>query len=123
MLAFLSLMSRTILIVEDEVELRNLLHELFTADGFHVHIAGDGVSALEIIEKNKVDLILADVQMPRMSGLEMLKKIRASIGAHLPVYMMSGGSSFTPDHFTFYGATGYFEKPLNFDFILSSLKK
>ena len=116
-------MSRTILIVEDEADLRNILQDLFAAEGFKVFLAADGSAAYQTLEKNPVDLILADVQMPIMSGLELLKKVRAERGPDLPVYMMSGGSSFTPDHFMFYGATGYFEKPLNIADLVESLKK
>jgi len=69
-------MRRQVLIVEDEPELRSNLSEVLQENGFAVRTANDGVEAMEALNQGRSDLVLMDVNMPRMSGLETLKKIK-----------------------------------------------
>lgn len=66
----------TILIVEDEVLMQNLLYEYFVKDGYEVLLAGDGIEALDIFRQNKVDLVILDVMMPKLDGFSVCRKIR-----------------------------------------------
>jgi two-component system response regulator MprA len=68
---------QSILIVEDEVSLRNALRDKFVREGFHVLEARDGVEGLEVALREHPDLILFDIVMPKMDGMTMLGKIRA----------------------------------------------
>jgi CheY-like chemotaxis protein len=65
-----------ILVVEDEQALRNLLVNILTTAGFSVQAAGDGVAALEDLRREKFDLVLLDIWMPRMNGLEVLAALK-----------------------------------------------
>ena len=67
----------TILIVEDEVSLRNALCDKFKREGFNVFEAKDGEVGLVVARKEKPDIILLDIVMPKMDGMSMLKKLRA----------------------------------------------
>ncbi len=69
-------MRRQVLIVEDEPELRSNLSDVLKENGFAVRAANDGVEAMEALGQGRADLVLMDVNMPRMSGLETLKKIK-----------------------------------------------
>ena len=85
-------MSKKILIVEDEADLRELAKQQLEDAGFQVVAATDGEHGLEIVQEHLVDLIVLDVQMPFMDGYTFLKKLRR-IDERLktiPVIMLTG---------------------------------
>lgn len=65
---------KTLLVVDDEPVIRNLCAKALT--GYQILQAGDGAQALELLEKNQVDIILSDVRMPKLSGLDLLEKVK-----------------------------------------------
>ena len=69
----------TVLFVEDEVALRDLMHRVLTKGGYTVLVAGDGLEALALVEDHThpIDLVVTDVIMPRMSGPELATRLRA----------------------------------------------
>jgi len=66
----------TILIIEDDPILSKMYTEKFTTEGFNVIAALDGESGLDMAVSNKIDIILLDVMLPRISGIDLLKKLR-----------------------------------------------
>ena len=79
--------AKTILVVEDEPTLRETLAEALEADGFDVVQAGDGRTALERFTKDEPDLVLLDLMLPEMSGLEVTRQIRAE--SSVPIVMLT----------------------------------
>lgn len=77
-----------ILLVDDDVELTELLSELLTLEGFEVTVAANGQLGLDELEANSYDLVLLDIMMPVLNGIETLKQIRAQYHS-LPVLMLS----------------------------------
>ena len=69
---------KTILIVDDEPNIRLLYKDEFTKDGYTVKEADNGQSALDQVDKNKIDLIVLDIKMPGMDGLDFLTQLRKS---------------------------------------------
>ena len=67
-----------ILVVDDDKEILFSMSKLLEYDGFHVIQAKDGIEALEQFEKEKPDLIILDIMMPKLDGISALMKIRAS---------------------------------------------
>lgn len=67
----------SVLIADDEPEILDILSEVLRLDGFAVHTASDGLAALDIVAGNEIDIILSDQRMPRLSGVETLKRSRA----------------------------------------------
>lgn len=67
---------KTILVVEDEQDIAELLIHLLTTEGFEVAHAADGKLAFEFLSNNAVDLVLTDIMMPRMDGLQLVEAIR-----------------------------------------------
>jgi putative two-component system response regulator len=67
----------TCLIVDDEVRLRQILVHLMRGDGFECLEAGNGVEALEQLARHEVTLVMSDLRMPRMDGMELLRQVRA----------------------------------------------
>lgn len=82
---------RKILVVEDENAIRYLLRENLEYEGYEVMEAGNGVEGLEMAERNAPDLILLDLMLPNMSGMEVCKRLR-STGNTVPVIMLTSRS-------------------------------
>lgn len=81
---------RRILIVEDSVTSRALLQTIFERAGYLVHTAVDGMEALAMLKDNKIDIVVSDVDMPRMSGFTLTEKIRSDTRiSGLPVVLVT----------------------------------
>jgi len=80
---------KIILIVDDEVEARNMFGKFLVRKGFQVREAANALEAIRRLKMESVDLVLTDYHMPEVNGLELLDEIRA-MDPHLPVIMMSG---------------------------------
>ncbi|MES2209102.1 MAG: response regulator transcription factor [Chloroflexota bacterium] len=84
-------MARTILVVEDEPTLRETLAEALEADGFRVTVAGDGRGALERFRTDHPDLVLLDLMLPEISGIDVCRLIRAE--SSVPIIMLTARGS------------------------------
>lgn len=105
-----------ILIVDDNDDVREMLSFYLKDKGFEVFLAENGKEALKILEKNVVDLVLSDVDMPEMDGMELLISIKKKYTT--PVYIATGGNKYSKEDFMKQGASGYFEKPFDIDYFL-----
>lgn len=84
---------RTILIVEDDQFLRDLITQKFESKGFAVRVAQDGETALRSVAAQKPDLMLVDIFLPGMSGFEFIAKLRQEEGsAHIPFMILSNSA-------------------------------
>lgn len=77
-----------ILIVEDEAEIAQLIKLYLEKEGFSCHICRDGLTALQIFQRDQPDLIILDLMIPQLDGLEVCARIRQSPGAHDPFILM-----------------------------------
>jgi two-component system, chemotaxis family, sensor kinase CheA len=77
-----------ILIVDDSPTTRAILRNVFTAAGYAVRTATDGVDALERLRSGAADLVVTDVEMPRLNGFDLTRQIKATFG--LPVILVTG---------------------------------
>lgn len=104
---------KTILIIDDEAEIRELLSIYLNNNGYITVPANNGAEAWSILRQRDIDLVIADIMMPGMDGLELLKKIRSSY-AQLPFLFISAKSD---DMDKIYGlqlgADDYVGKPFN----------
>ena len=83
---------RTVLLVEDHVDSRAMYAEFLRID-FHVVEAGDGVAALELMEKTCPDVVVTDLALPRMDGFALIERMRGDARLqHVPVIALSGYS-------------------------------
>lgn len=88
---------KKVLIVEDDNALKSVLGDKLKSEDFLVLTAKDGEEGLRVALKNKPDLILLDVVMPKMNGLKMLEKLREDEwGEHVPVLLLSNDDD--PEH-------------------------
>jgi DNA-binding response OmpR family regulator len=81
-------MERSILVVDDNHEVAEILVELLDEEGYRVRYAFDGQAALSEIAHSAPDLVLADVMMPKLDGISLAKQLRAR-GSNIPVVLMS----------------------------------
>lgn len=80
----------SILIIEDEEILLKILQDKFTEEGWQVDVALDGDEALKKVSKNKYDILLLDLLMPKVDGFEVIEKIRKSgVNSKVPIVVMS----------------------------------
>jgi DNA-binding NtrC family response regulator len=79
----------SILVVDDELLIRDLLYDFFTGQGWDIAVAENGDKALEMTRVRKFDLVLTDVRMPQMDGLALTGHIRQSF-PEMPIVIMTG---------------------------------
>jgi two-component system, response regulator, stage 0 sporulation protein F len=104
---------KQLLIVDDQHGIRLLLGEVFKREGFRTFLASNGLEALSIAEKEKLDCVLLDMKIPGMDGLEILKNMKAKWPT-VPVMMMTAyGELDLIQEALSLGATKYFTKPFN----------
>jgi len=119
--------SVTILIVDDSRIMRNTVKGVFTGVDttcFFIE-AKDGEEALSLLDSQKVDLVLLDWNMPRLSGIDFLKQVRAMEQYNnLPIIMVtSEAAKFNVIEALKHGATDYITKPIRLDLFKSKLAK
>ncbi len=101
----------TILVVDDEAMMRELLDKILRRDGYQVLAAADGAEALEIMRRQKVNLVISDIKMPQVDGYGLLKAIKAEF-PKVPVIMMTAfGDTFSVKDALLLGADEYVTKP------------
>jgi DNA-binding NtrC family response regulator len=80
---------KSILVVDDELLIRDLLYDFFSGQGWDITVAENGEKALEILRDRDVDLVLSDIKMPTMDGLALASELRQAYPG-LPVVLMTG---------------------------------
>lgn len=114
-------MSKTILVVDDEKDIRISLVGILEDEGYQVVTAASGLDALESAREDLPDLVLLDIWMPGMDGLETLEKLK-NVFPNITVIMISGhGTIETAVRATKLGAFDFIEKPLSLDKMLISI--
>jgi two-component system, NtrC family, nitrogen regulation response regulator NtrX len=115
-------MDEKILVVDDEDNIRTALAGILEDEGFSALFANDGITALEVVRKELPDLVLLDIWMPRLDGIETLQRMKA-LHPSLLVIMMSGhGTIETAVKSTKMGAYDFIEKPLSLEKLLVTIR-
>ncbi|HOW40043.1 MAG TPA: sigma-54 dependent transcriptional regulator, partial [Bacteroidales bacterium] len=105
----------SILIVDDEESVRDSLYNWFIEDGYHVECAESAMTALKMLESDSFDIILADIKMPGMDGLEMLKRIKLIKADSIVIMMTAFATVDTAVQALKDGAFDYVTKPFDPD--------
>ncbi|MEQ1875246.1 MAG: response regulator [Bdellovibrionia bacterium] len=113
---------KTILVVDDEDELRQLIAASLVIRGFDVIEASSGTEAFRVYVERKPDLILSDVRMPNGNGAELLTQIRAK-GFDVPFILMSGYTDLSREQAVQAGAAALLNKPFNFRAVFELITK
>ena len=117
-------MNRTIMIVDDDVEIVNLFETQLLKEGFDVCEAFDGKSAIQSIQRAKPDLLVLDVNMPKMDGWEVCKKLRSDpTTKYIPIIFLTAKNEASDRIQGFeFGADDYIVKPFNIDEVILRIK-
>jgi two-component system response regulator (stage 0 sporulation protein F) len=106
-----------LLVVDDEPEVRHVLQEFLTDRGYEVIAAPNGPDALAVVKSQKVDLVLLDVALPGMDGVEILRRI-AELQPGLPVIMVTANADpGITSKLLGMGAVDYIQKPFDLDYL------
>ena len=113
-----------ILVVDDDLfTLRSIEHNL-RGEGYEVSVSEDGFSALEILQKEKIDLIICDIMMPNLSGLGFLNLLKQFYLNRIPVIVISSLDKADVILCTMgLGANDFIVKPINFEELSIRIKK
>ena len=118
--------NQLILVVDDNQDIRDLISLILEEEGYSVISAEEGTSALALIKEKEPTLVLLDVMMPGISGLEVLRQLRASKRSQVsqtPVIMITAKSQSTDiDEALEAGATSYIVKPIRADALLEKVQ-
>ncbi len=114
-------MSETILVVEDDRRIRDLLRRGLIFEGYNVELAEDGETALRLTRENEPDAVILDLMLPGMDGLEVCRRLRNA--SSVPILMLTARDT-VPDRVTGLdaGADDYMVKPFAFDELLARLR-
>jgi len=111
-----------ILVIDDEQRIRRSLQKLLQDEGHTVQLCESAEDGLEVLKNKSMDLVMLDIRLPGMDGLEMLNRI-VKMDQPPKIFMMSGHATLTQAvQATKLGAHNFFEKPLNVDHLLLSLR-
>ncbi len=119
--------TKKVLVAEDSSVIINLTKNVLMFENFQITAVKNGKQVLDKLQKEDFDLILMDINMPVMNGIECTKAIRSlkdSAKAKIPIVAITGNyQNFTMDEFKQAGLDDYLQKPLDYDLLLSTVKK
>ncbi len=111
-----------ILVIDDERSIRNTLKDILEYEKYSVDLAEDGIKGIEKVKGNSFDVVLCDIKMPGMDGIEVLEQL-VQISPDTPVVMISGhGNIDTAVESIKKGAFDYIEKPLDLNRLLITIR-
>ena len=116
--------AKEILVVDDEIGIRELLSEILFDEGYHVHLAENAAQARAFRSRQAPDLVLLDIWMPNIDGVTLLREWVAQDLLTMPVIMMSGhGTIETAVEATRIGAVDFLEKPVALQKLLDTVAR
>ncbi len=117
-------MSKKILVVDDDPTSVRLVQGCLESQGYQVLSAGNGEEGFEILRQNKIDLIILDIQMPKMNGYAFILELK-KLGPefrNIPILIVTAKEGMT-DLFKVEGAKEYIIKPFDSELLLAAVKK
>jgi two-component system chemotaxis response regulator CheY len=118
-------MAKRILTIDDSKTIRDMLRMTLAGAGFEVLQAVDGQEGVEVMDREKVDLVITDINMPRMNGYEVVRHLRGNPNHRkLPILVLTTESDTDKKHLARdAGATGWMVKPFDPDRLLATVNK
>jgi two-component system response regulator AtoC len=114
---------KTLLVADDDASIRSLLKQLLSAEGFAVLEASTGIEVVEKVKESSPDLVIMDVRMPELDGIEALSRVKATNPKTAVLIMTAFGSSNAAIRAMELGAFDYITKPFELDKISHSVKR
>ncbi|RUA28873.1 MAG: response regulator [Bacteroidetes bacterium] len=118
---------KKVLIAEDSSVIQNLTKKILMMQNYSIHSAKNGEQVLKALESESFDIILMDINMPKMDGMECSRAIRAlddKEKSAIPIIAITGNAkNYSIEDFKEAGINEYLQKPLNFDQLVETVKK
>lgn len=111
-------MSKKILVAEDSSVIQNLTKKILSLQNYQISVVKNGEQVIEKLQAEPFDLLLLDIFMPKMDGMECARQIRKLPGSNatIPIIAISGNANnYTMEDFKAAGINDYLPKPLNYD--------
>lgn len=119
--------TKKVLIAEDSSVIQNLTKKILMMQNYSIHSAKNGEQVLKALEAESYDIILMDINMPKMDGMECTRAIRAmddDTKSSIPIIAITGNAkNYSIEDFKEAGINEYLQKPLNFDQLVETVKK
>lgn len=119
--------TKRVLVAEDSSVIQNLTKKILQFQNFDIVAVKNGKQVLEMMGKEEFDIILLDINMPLMDGMECAKQVRSLDDpkkANVPIIAITGNAkNYTLEEFKNVGINEYLQKPLNFDTLVNLVKK
>jgi CheY-like chemotaxis protein len=119
----MQLKNACILLVDDEPMLRDIMKEWFQLIVKQVFCAGDGAQALQVLDENRIDLVITDIRMPVMDGITLLKNIKARGWDTPSLIFITGFADIEARDAYDMGAEALLEKPIDCDFLIDVARR
>ena len=120
-------MSKKVLVAEDSSVIQNLTKKILEFQNYKLYAVKNGKEVLDMMEKEDFDVILMDINMPVMDGMECSRKIRAlndKKKASIPIIAITGNApNYSMEDFRKAGIDHFLQKPLNFDELVNKVKE
>ncbi|MEM8939221.1 MAG: response regulator [Bacteroidota bacterium] len=119
-------MSKKIIVAEDSSVIQNLTKKILSQLNFSIVLVKNGKQVLDLIIKDTYHLILLDIHMPVMNGMECAKSIRSMGGenSNIPIIAITGNANnYTEEEFEAVGINAFIPKPLNYDSLVEKVKE
>jgi len=118
--------SKKVLIAEDSSVIQNLTKKILEIQNYKIYSAKNGLQVLQMLEEESFDVILMDINMPKMDGMECAKSIRSlgdPVKSKIPIIAITGNAkNYSIEDFNEVGINEYLQKPLNFDLLVDTVK-
>ena len=119
--------SKKVLVAEDSSVIQNLTKRILQFQNYEITSVRDGQEVLEVLAKNDFDIILMDINMPKMDGIECTRQIRSledDIKAEVPIVAITGNArNYSREDFKDAGINDFLQKPIDFDLLVETVKK
>ena len=120
-------MSKKVLVAEDSSVIQNLTKKILQMQSYQISSVKNGKQVLDVLQQENFDIILMDINMPIMDGMECSRNIRAledPVKSAIPIIAITGNAqNYSIDEFKEAGINDYLPKPLNFDTLVETVKK
>lgn len=118
--------SNKVLIAEDSSVIQNLTKKILEIQNYKIFSAKNGIQVLDMLANEEFDIILMDINMPKMDGMECARQIRAledDKKSQIPIVAITGNAmNYSMEDFKNAGINEYLQKPLNFDTLVDTVK-
>lgn len=119
-------MSKKIIVAEDSSVIQNLTKKILSQLNYEISSVKNGQQVLDLLAKDEYGLVLLDIHMPVMDGMECARQIRNSTGSNqqIPIVAITGNANnYTMEDFEEVGINAFIPKPLNYDSVVEMVKK